>query len=66
MATWAAPKVHETVIDVALTTVAGAHVPLEDAATTAFVSKPVPVSVKAVVALAKPVTGDTAVIVGPG
>jgi len=61
----AAPKVQEVVIEVALTTSAAPQVPSEEAATVAPVWKPVPVMVKAVVALAAPVAGDTDVMVGP-
>lgn len=60
----AAPRVHETVIDVALATVALPHVPSDEAVTVAPVWKPVPVMVKAVVPLGVAVAGDTPVMVG--
>jgi hypothetical protein len=62
----AAPKVHDTVIDVADTTVAEPQVPPEESATVAPVRKPVPVMVKAFVEAGVAVTGETAVIVGAG
>jgi hypothetical protein len=56
--------VQETVIDVALTTVAVPQVPSEESTTVAPVRKPVPVMVKAFVEAGVAVTGETAVIVG--
>ena len=62
----AAPKVHDTVIDVAETTVAAPHVPSAVAVTEAPAANPLPVRVKAVVPFAEALAGDVAETVGPG
>src|ERR1035437_7009482 len=59
-----APKVHDTVIDVAETTVAAPQLPSLDGVTETPAAKPVPVMEKALVELAVAVAGETLVTVG--
>jgi hypothetical protein len=59
------PNVHDTVSEVADTNVVAPQLPLVSTLTTEAAVKPVPVRVKALVAPASPVDGDTLVMVGP-